>query len=157
VKRKPISFGVLKEYLTAYLPSYMVPNYYIQVDEIPVTSNGKLDKHALEEYPLDFTIRYDLEPLVTEREKEIAEIWSEILPNTEFYRNDNFFDVGGTSLDMISVFNRLEITVQGLTIQDLYVYDTIKSLAEYLDSLNSLELVECRAEIEDKNIDRWEV
>jgi amino acid adenylation domain-containing protein len=93
----------LREYLQGKLPQYMVPAYFMQVDKLPLTSNGKIDRNAL---PVPHIQPRDYKPAVTSTEKAIARIWEEIL-NKQVSINDNFFNIGGHSLKAIQIISRI--------------------------------------------------
>jgi amino acid adenylation domain-containing protein len=95
----------LREYLAALLPAYMVP-LLVTLDELPVTSNGKLDRHALppphvaEQPAPEEVIRHPME-------QRIAELWKEVLGLDTVSPYDNFLDVGGDSLSAVQLVTRL--------------------------------------------------
>ena len=96
--------------LSKKLPYYMMPNHFFTLKQFPLTPNGKVDRKEL--VKLGEKISYlDVEysPPITELEKSIAVMWSEIL-NIPFERigaNDNFFHLGGHSLKATQVIARI--------------------------------------------------
>lgn len=98
---KSVQISAIREYCEEKLPSYMVPSCFIQVPEMPINANGKLDKKKLtalaESYAPDQTYAVP----ITEQEKRIAEIFSEVLRVEKVGRDDHFFSLGGSSLAMI--------------------------------------------------------
>lgn len=98
----------MKRYLGQYLPAYMVPSFFVNVDHFPFNSSGKIDKAKLPN-PFDnqlFEVQY-AEP-ETKDEIEMAQIWSTILGIKKVGRNDNFFNLGGQSLKAIILCNEIE-------------------------------------------------
>jgi len=98
----------LRRFLRRDLPEYMIPALFVPVPAIPVTPNGKVDRRAL--VPPDTLSRRD-QPRVLPRtpvEKTVAEIWREVLGDVEVSVHDNFFDLGGHSLNSIEVVARLQ-------------------------------------------------
>ncbi|KAH9119238.1 hypothetical protein AeMF1_007973 [Aphanomyces euteiches] len=90
--------------LSDQLPVYMVPAVWIGLDVMPMNSNGKIDKKALEQY--DFEMETD--DLVTENEHKLAKVWSEVLgiPLTSIRRQTSFFALGGDSISAIRVASK---------------------------------------------------
>ncbi|CAK4098096.1 unnamed protein product, partial [Aphanomyces euteiches] len=83
------------------LPVYMVPAVWVGLDVMPMSTNDKIDKKALEQY--DFEMEAD--DLVTENEHKLAKVWSEVLgvPLTSIRRQTSFFALGGDSISVITV------------------------------------------------------
>ncbi|MDP9220207.1 MAG: amino acid adenylation domain-containing protein, partial [Actinomycetota bacterium] len=98
----------LKGLLRERLPAYMVPAHLVLLDRMPMTPNGKLDRRALPapQHVRDVTEAY-VEPR-TELERAVADIWTSILPVDRVGVDDNFFDLGGHSLQSVEIVLRLE-------------------------------------------------
>jgi amino acid adenylation domain-containing protein len=126
----------LRDYLKAYLPDYMIPVDWQILKEIPVTTNGKLDRQALKNIKhngVSGREKQSFSPTTNKQEQIITEIWQEILQRENINVNDNFFDVGGHSLLLAQVQEKLEQSLQvNLAITDLFKYPSISSLADYL-------------------------
>ena len=125
------SIQKLRNYLKEHLPDYMIPGDWQVLTELPLTANGKIDRQALK------TIKgKSFSPKIStgnKQEQIIAEIWQEILQRKNIDVNDNFFDVGGHSLLLAQLQEKLEQSLQiNLTITDLFKYSSISSLADYL-------------------------
>ena len=111
------------------LPDYMVPSFFVSLAELPLTPNGKVDRIGLRA-----RIRTRLERV--ERigprdslEAELARIWEELL-HVEPDVRDNFFDLGGHSLLVMSLLSRVErVTTKRLHVVDIFQAPTIESLA----------------------------
>jgi amino acid adenylation domain-containing protein/non-ribosomal peptide synthase protein (TIGR01720 family) len=87
----------LRKKLANFLPEYMIPTFFIPINEIPITANGKLDKKKLPEPVLE-TNKERILP-TSEIQMKLAEIWKEVLGiKFEIGINDNFFEIGGHSL-----------------------------------------------------------
>ncbi|MFM0313095.1 amino acid adenylation domain-containing protein, partial [Paraburkholderia sp. RL17-383-BIF-A] len=84
--------------LRAQLPSYMVPSHLIAMDALPVTPNGKCDRHALPAPVRGSVGEHALDLPVTETERELAEIWKRVLRVDTIRRDEDFFVLGGHSL-----------------------------------------------------------
>ena len=87
------------------LPKYMVPSAFIHLAGLPLNKNGKLDRRVLDEYKIEAANTADKEPPADETEQYICEVFSNVLSRNDIYRNTDFFDMGGTSLSMISLLS----------------------------------------------------
>tara|TARA_Y100000385_G_C12925283_1_gene564366 strand:- start:369 stop:962 length:594 start_codon:yes stop_codon:yes gene_type:complete len=131
--------GELKSYLKERLPSYMVPNYYVKLESIPLTSNGKVDRKALPNPESTGMQQATYIPPKSETEKKLVKIWSEVLGLEEdtLSIKANFFDLGGNSLKGIRLIIKIhQILNIRLMISDLFFNNDLESLARLLDGLN---------------------
>ncbi|MHB8063935.1 MAG: condensation domain-containing protein [Ruminiclostridium sp.] len=122
----------LSTYLKRDLPSYMIPSYYIQMDKIPVTPNGKIDRRKLPELHYE-TENSNYEEPRNETEKVMVEIWKEVLGLEKVGINDNFFETGGHSLKAIILISKIakEFSKE-VTINDLFRMPTISEITEFV-------------------------
>ena len=123
----------LRGFLQAKLPDYMVPSYFLQLEEIPLTKHGKVDLKKLPEIgPGNIKLETEYVPPDGEMEKAIAAIWQDILQLDKVGIDDNFFDLGGNSLDIIKVNSRLKgVSDKSLSVVLMFKYPTIRSLTTY--------------------------
>ena len=103
----------IKEEIRKFLPNYMVPHRIQKIVSMPVTDNGKLDRKALDAIK-ETKEEVEHEEVVGEIEQQLGEIWHEILGPEPFGITDNFFDVGGNSILLIKLFNRMEKEFPGV-------------------------------------------
>jgi amino acid adenylation domain-containing protein len=128
----------LKEYLSIHLPSYMIPDHFVQIDSIPLTPNGKVDVKSLGTVGRKLETREQFIAPTNELEALIASIWKSVLLIDRVGINDNFFDLGGNSLNIVQVNNRLkEELKRDIPIVSLFQYPTVHSLGKYLRQENS--------------------
>ncbi|MCP5053882.1 MAG: non-ribosomal peptide synthetase, partial [bacterium] len=137
-----VSVPGLKEYLSTVVPGYIVPPYFIPLDELPLTPSGKIDRNALPEPGLS---PGDTEAYVAPRydvEEKLVELWSDVL-TMEQQRigiDDNFFQLGGHSLKAIlmmsKIHHRLGIKI---ALTEIFKTPTIRGLGATLKSLGILE------------------
>ncbi len=120
----------LRAFLGRRLPDYMIPAYFISLEQLPLTANGKLDRKRLPEPGARAGLAY-VAPR-DERENDLAESWAEVLGIERVGINDNFFQVGGDSIKAIQVASRLLKRQLKMEIKDLFSYPTIGLLAEHL-------------------------
>ncbi|MCP4108253.1 MAG: SDR family NAD(P)-dependent oxidoreductase, partial [Desulfobacteraceae bacterium] len=130
-----LNVGELRNHLRTTLPDYMIPSYFIQLDKLPLTTGGKVDRRRL---PEPETSRPQLETAYvtpeTDTEQSIAGVWQELLKLEKVGIHDNFFDMGGHSLLIIRVQNKLQqIFSRDIPAVDLFRYPTISALARYLE------------------------
>ncbi|QNK61913.1 amino acid adenylation domain-containing protein [Pedobacter sp. PAMC26386] len=129
-----ISVSVIREQLGRSMPNYLVPNYYVQVDAIPLTSNGKVDKKkllALAVSGLSSGVSYIAPRNPTEH--DLAVIWSELLGRAEIGVKDNFFDLGGHSLKAMALISKIAVTFSvRLNIQSFFKAPTIENISEQI-------------------------
>ena len=124
----------LRNSLKAQLPEYMMPSAFVLMDALPLTTNGKVDRQSL---PAPDSDRPELEVVYqapqTELEQAIATIWQEVLHLDKVGIHDNFFDLGGYSLLMVQVHQRLlESSKRDISLVEMFEYPTISMLAKSL-------------------------
>jgi len=133
--RKP-TVSELRAHLRQRLPEYMVPSYFVVLEQWPLTPNGKLDRLAL---PPPTDIRAQTETVYlaprNEVEKIVAQMWQEVLQLDQVGVHDNFFDLGGHSLLMLRIQGKVRTLFnRDMSIVEMFRYPTISSLAEILGS-----------------------
>ncbi|RAP55653.1 non-ribosomal peptide synthetase, partial [Oleiagrimonas sp. MCCC 1A03011] len=121
--------ATLRAHLTACLPDYMVPTAFVQLDTMPLTPNGKLDRKALPAPEDDAYVRHVYEPPEGEIEQALAGIWEELLGVQRVGRHDNFFELGGHSLMAIQLMERLRRQGLGTEVHTLFASSTLADLA----------------------------
>jgi acyl transferase domain-containing protein len=123
----------IKSQLARNLPDYMIPPYIMELEEIPWTELGKVDRKRL---PLPGARSGSQQPYAepgTGIQKKLAGLWKEILELDRIGLDDNFFDLGGTSLDIIKLNTRIKETFdKQIPVASLFQYTTVRSLAGFL-------------------------
>lgn len=132
--------GELRRYLSKTLPDYMIPSYFVQLQEMPLTPSKKIDKKRLPEptQVIDFSMQYIAPD--NEIEKALVEIWKKVLGLTRIGVTDNFFDLGGNSLKATSMISTIKKEMHvDVPLREVFLAPSIKELAEYINqSKNSL-------------------
>jgi amino acid adenylation domain-containing protein len=134
---KTLTISQLRRFLQNKLLDHMLPTAFMILEALPLTSNGKVDRRAL---PMPDALRPELEVAYvvpqTEVEKTIASVWQKALNLEKIGIHDNFFEIGGHSLLLVTVHSQLQEILNNaeLSTLDLFRYPTINSLAEYLSS-----------------------
>ncbi len=126
----------LRTYLGDLLPEYMIPGYYMVLENLPLNSNGKIDRKALPEPTLKNTKEQVFISSVTPIEKAIEEVWKGILNMEQISMNDNLFDLGVYSLSVASFVARFHKRMQyKLSIGDIFHNPTIGELAKFVSGI----------------------
>ncbi|MFI8460109.1 amino acid adenylation domain-containing protein [Kitasatospora sp. NPDC085464] len=124
----------VRDFLATLLPDYMVPTYFHQVERLPLTENGKIDKKGL--VRIAGTLGHGGAPYAapsTPSEQRLAMLWAEVLgvPLERIGRADSFFDLGGTSLAAVRLLVHLD---RALSLKDLVGRPVLADLAAALDA-----------------------
>ncbi|QYK62294.1 amino acid adenylation domain-containing protein [Paenibacillus sp. S25] len=131
---KKLTADEIKTALSIKLPNYMIPSFYIQLEQMPLTLNGKLDRKAL--LALEENIHGGAEYVSPKPglETKLMDIWQDVLGVQQFSVLDSFFDLGGHSIHALTLMSRMERAGYHATLTDIYHYKTIRALADYLRS-----------------------
>jgi amino acid adenylation domain-containing protein len=140
----------LRNFLGQHLPEYMIPSNFVFLKSLPLNANGKIDRARL---PAPDEARPELQRLFvaprTVVEKELANIWAELLKLSEVGIHDNFFDLGGQSLLATQVVSRIRKTFNcELVLRSLFESPTIAQLAAQIEGSTAEDTERLLAEIE---------
>lgn len=138
VGKEAITLGKLREELSQQLPNYMIPSYFIQLDQMPLTSNGKIDRQALLVPKENMLKGTDYEAPRTIAEQQLASIWEDVLGVEKVGVMDNFFELGGDSIKSIQVSSRLYQAGYQVQMDHLFKYPTIASLIPYVQPISAM-------------------
>ncbi|MFS8215895.1 phosphopantetheine-binding protein, partial [Paenibacillus sp. S29] len=129
VASQELGVGELRQELGQELPSYMVPSYFIWLEQMPLTPNGKIDRKSLPapEGSLQSGADYAAPRTVTER--ALVAIWQSVLGVPTVGILDNFFDLGGDSIKAIQIVSRAFQAGYKLDMKDLFRYPIVATLA----------------------------
>ncbi len=121
-------------FLKTKLPDYMVPSLWMEIDAIPLTSNGKIDRKALPEINTDGQIKEQYVAPKTDTQKVLVAIWEDVLKVNNIGISHDFFDLGGHSLLAVQIVNQIKRkTGRVLPISLLFRYSTIEALDAYFN------------------------
>ena len=133
-----ISGASLKAHLRERLPEYMMPSVFVPVQQFPLTPNGKIDRRALAEF--DDTKVVDQDCYVgpsTDIERELTQLWAELLRVERIGVHDDFFERGGHSLLAAKLSTRLRASFQvEIPLRKLFEAPTIAELAKVIEAAN---------------------
>ena len=148
-KQEPLpTSDELRDYLRQRLPEYMVPAAFVILTELPLLSNGKLNRRALpspEELLAQPEAAYV--PPENDLEQTIAAVWQEVFSVERVSIHSNFFDLGGNSLLLAKVHSKLRAALhRDIQIIDLFKHSTIHSFAKHLDETEGTPLIDAGRE-----------
>ncbi|EPY06552.1 putative non-ribosomal peptide synthetase/polyketide synthase [Paenibacillus alvei TS-15] len=130
----------LKPWLREKLPHYMIPGFIRQLEEMPTLPNGKIDKKALPLPQESSELTGQTKLPSTGLEKAILDIWKDVLGTDRISVRDNFFDVGGNSLGLILINNRINSLIgRSIPLMQLFQYPTIESLVKSIGIPSELQ------------------
>jgi len=137
VSDRKISSHDLRKHLLKVLSYYMLPFFYIRLEKLPLTSNGKLDRKALPEPALMMTGENEYVAPRNNNEAKLADIWQEILQTEVTGIHDNFFETGGDSLKAMTLISRIhkEFNIK-FAVKDIFLLPTIEKLSELIENSN---------------------
>ncbi|XP_031634856.1 uncharacterized protein LOC116348125, partial [Contarinia nasturtii] len=122
----------LRTYLATLLPDYMMPAAFVCLSSLPLTANGKLDRHALPTPDDEAFARQSYEIPKGVMEVKLASIWSELLGIERISRHDNFFALGGHSLLIVRMLSQLQKSGLVTKVREVFDAPSLAVLAETL-------------------------
>ncbi len=140
-KDKKVMVESIKFHLKKILPDYMIPGIIVQLDFLPLTSHGKIDRQKLSQMSLNEEIKVVDKPFnLTEIEKILLEIWKNILGFVNIRLSDSFFDLGGDSIMIMQMIVQAADNGIALNYSIILQHPTIQSLAHLIrDKKNLVE------------------
>ena len=133
-----ISISELKSFLSEFLPNYMVPSYFMQLDDFKYTPNGKIDRKSLP-VPQISSSSNIIKP-ETPTEIKLVNLFEKLLCISPISITDNFFEIGGDSILALKL--QIELLNQNIeiTYADIFKYSTVKELALKIDSTSKSKM-----------------
>lgn len=143
VSKSPIDKSNIRVYLQQNLPEYMVPNFYINLEEIPLTPNGKIDRKALPNVTEADLIRREYVAPRNATEETMVQIWQEVLGLDKIGVKDNFFELGGDSIKLIRLMNLMSTRINDrIKLENFYSEPTIEYSALFIGAMLTVETEE---------------
>ncbi|MDQ1354923.1 MAG: hypothetical protein QG657_5232, partial [Acidobacteriota bacterium] len=140
VPNRELVISELREFLSMELPEYMIPSYFVQLEKIPLTPNGKVDRRALPKPGLKASESYTAPR--DEIETKLVDIWSDVLGGDALHASqlqtsigidDNFFHLGGHSLKTTILASRIEKTFNvKIPLSEIFKNPRIRKLSGYI-------------------------
>ena len=126
----PLDVGRLREQLSRSLPQYMLPVAYVQLEGMPLTANGKLDRRALPAPKGAAFAQREYEEPQGMPESALAQMWAELLGVERVGRQDHFFELGGHSLLAVQLLERMRRQGLYADVRTLFTQPTLAGLAQ---------------------------
>ncbi len=128
----------LLAHLRSALPDYMIPSFVVELAEMPLTRNGKLDKKALPAPEIASLGSADYEAPGNEIENLLARIWADLLGLERVGINDNFYELGGDSIKALQVASQLHRAGWKVETKDIFLHQTIGELGTRLQAISRI-------------------
>ncbi|MCP5102324.1 MAG: AMP-binding protein, partial [bacterium] len=122
----------IRKKLNENLPDYMIPSFFVSLEKIPLTNNGKVDRRALPE-PQVKTKAHPGSMPANEIEITIRKIWSDVLAVEGIGMEDNFFELGGDSIKAVQIASRMSDRELSVNAKDILEFQTIDQVILNVD------------------------
>ncbi|MCH6190946.1 amino acid adenylation domain-containing protein [Paenibacillus polymyxa] len=129
VADRTLTVSEMRTSLAQGMPGYMIPSYFVQLERMPLTTNGKVDRKALPEPQGGIQTGVEYVAPRNRTESQLVKIWEEVLGYSGIGVLDNFFDLGGHSLRATTLVSKVhqELNVE-LPLRDVFRYSTIEEM-----------------------------
>ncbi|CAH1209053.1 Tyrocidine synthase 3 [Paenibacillus plantiphilus] len=138
-----VTAAELRAFMGEELPDYMIPSYFIRLEQLPLTPNGKVDRKALPMHsPFAETnsLKGSAEAPATEIERELLAIWQKILKRNDIGIRDHFFEIGGHSLKAMAMISEVySVFGRQITVNQLMEDATVQGLALKIEQAEEVE------------------
>ncbi|MFH6951181.1 amino acid adenylation domain-containing protein [Flavobacterium sp. FlaQc-51] len=129
-EKEELPHNEIMTHLRQFLPSYMIPSVLVKIDEVPFTSNGKINYKILPEITKDHIVQNEYKEPATDTERKLQAIWQEVLVHDRISITDNFFELGGHSLLVAQVINSANKVIgKNISFKNFFSNPTIEELA----------------------------
>lgn len=129
--------AALRELVAKQLPIYMVPGCFVYLPQFPLTVNGKVNRQALPAPTPETAADQPYLAAETAEEGLLIQVWQKLLLQDQIGVQDDFFALGGDSIQAIRVVSQLRKQGYRIEVQDLFRYPTIQALAPQLKVLSA--------------------
>ena len=130
----------LRDFLKKNLPVYMIPSLFIRVDTFPLTKSGKIDRKNLPAPKLSCHSQKFINMPKDREVQTVTKIWHQVLGTENIGLNDNFFDLGGHSLLLVKMRNKIrECFKREISVLDIFQHPTINELVKFLSDEHKKE------------------
>ncbi|OAB29610.1 hypothetical protein PMSD_21425 [Paenibacillus macquariensis subsp. defensor] len=139
VAGEELTIPVMRETLAKSLPHFMIPSYFVQMDRMPLTPNGKVDRKALPAPNREDGNLFYVAP-VSVLEHKLAAIWKDVLRLERVGIRDNFFEIGGHSLKATALVSRIHQELKvNVPLREVFLSPTVEGLAKVISTLGGDE------------------
>ncbi len=138
VKDEGFDKSFLESKLKMLLPEYMIPRLWVELEMMPMTSSGKIDRKGLPEPDMSGLSSNEYVAPRTKEEEQLAAIWAELLKADKIGIYDNFFELGGHSLLATRLVSRIRSIMNiEVAIKDVFDFPTIESMSLFMEYTGS--------------------
>lgn len=136
IDKQALPVDKIRQLMQGHLPDYMLPSAIMYLDKLPVNANGKVDRHQLPDLLTQRPyLTQEYVPAATEFEIKLVNIWQTVLGLEPLGIRDNFFDLGGTSNQILAMLSELRRTfAKEVTVGNAFEYGSIEKLAAFIAS-----------------------
>lgn len=138
-QKELLNIDLLKDYLKKSLPEYMIPTYFVELDELPLSSNGKLNRTLLPN-PEVLRLASHVNPS-NKTEELLLGVWSDILKveKDKISVTTSFFNIGGNSLSAITLVNAIMKAFSvDIALSEVFAKQTIKGISDYIITIKQI-------------------
>lgn len=135
VSEKKIIKNEIRSYLSKELPNYMIPSYFVQLDKMPLTPSGKVDKRTLIDLSDYINTESDYQAPENKIQDILVDVWKNILHTDKVGIDDDFFDLGAHSLSCITLSTKVkeEFNID-LPVTIIFERPTVRQLSQYIEN-----------------------
>lgn len=157
IKKVEVATHELKDYLLRYLPDYMVPVYFIELDEIPLTRNGKVNRELLPKPENDNIENEEFIEHRNNKEKKLVNAISDVLNIERVSVKQNFYHLGGDSIKAIQIASKLNDRGLKIKVKDILSNPIIEEMALCIEQSKGLIINQghCEGKIRPTPIISW--
>ncbi|WP_237449143.1 amino acid adenylation domain-containing protein, partial [Paenibacillus sp. OT2-17] len=136
--KPPLDPKEVRNYLKTFLPFYMIPAFFIELDKLPLTPNGKIDRKELMNRRIELATTRKIHLPQSDVEHQVLAVWKKLLNVDDLSTDDAFFDVGGNSFSAAEMIGRVkELLECDISVTALFKYPTVKELSAYITETRS--------------------
>lgn len=125
-----LTISEVKEYLASLLPDYMIPSYFVSLQAMPITANGKINRNALPGPQDQINSNLSYESPANSQEESLTRIWREVLGLEKIGVTDDFYSLGGDSLKAVQVVAKANDYQFAISLTDMLHYRTIREIIQ---------------------------
>ncbi|MFJ7732751.1 amino acid adenylation domain-containing protein [Lysinibacillus sp. NPDC097231] len=124
----------IRDYLTSNLPDYMVPDHFFELQQMPLSPTGKIDRKQLAAMEVSTSLNSPYDAPENDLQQLLANAWEYVLGIERVGIHDNFFHIGGHSLKVLEILVQVKKHIPFLKIQDFFQHQTIAELDHYISN-----------------------
>ncbi|OQX23230.1 MAG: hypothetical protein BWK80_27065 [Desulfobacteraceae bacterium IS3] len=133
-EKKPLEIAQIRAWLAEYLPGYMIPSFFVKLNQFRLNIHGKIDRKALPKPEALMYEKISYEAPANEIEAALSVIWKEVLNLDTVGVNNPFFEIGGNSLSAIRIISRISKTFGAeISIKEFFEHATVRKSAKRIE------------------------